>query len=793
MHIRKLLLIVLAAIRLSPANAYQMIMPGPVGSERFGGSVTYLPNGNLVVIDPLFDLNGVQNVGAVFIYRPNGELLSRFTGSFANDQLGQNETVSSRSKVWLLSGSNFLVRTTSWNSARGAVTFINGELGLNGSVSAANSLVGSSPDDRIGTLSSDTGIVVLSNGDYVVHSPNWDAGAVANVGAVTVGSGTTGISGEISASNSLIGTRDGDSVGDSVIALPNNKFVVLSPRWDRLRNSTLLVNAGAITWMDANNPIVGMVSESNSLTTDNNVGAAANFVISVTPLTQGRYVLGIPRWNNTPANIVGAGAVVWANGALSGEITAANAMTGTLAGDAIGSSVTALADGNYVVTSIQHNQFRGAVRWMNGSVPASGTHNALNSLVGEVSGIGAGDRVGLGGVLPLPNGAYVVTSLDWDRNGQQNVGAASFGPAGVGVSGLITASNSLVGVMPGDVRVSINEITVLTNGNYVIAASNWVNGTLAQAGAAVFGNGQTGVNGEISASNALIGSSANDRVADTSLVAGRGGVVALSNGHYVVSSRGWDNGAIANVGAATWGNGVTGTTGLVSAANSFVGVRNAHGVGGAVALRNGHYVIASSNNESGFGSLGAVTWRDGSGPNPGVLDISNSLMGSRFNDNVGSRIAALPNGNYVVLSWDWANGTLTRAGAITWGNGLGGTTGLLNANNSLVGGRVDDRIGFGSGTFSEPLGIFADSNYFVVSQNHALASPPSQGAMTLGADKGGQFGLLSKENTAFGGREATNFTAKVDYSLSQQTIAVGQPGQNRVVLQERGIFRGGFE
>lgn len=781
------------AISVSNAHAYQKIIPGPPGSESFGNTVTYLPNGNLVVIDAGFDLDGVQNVGAVFIYRQDGMLLSRLTGAFANDRLGSSDATRTGGKVWLLAGSNFLVRSF-WNGDRGAVTFVNGDVGLNGVISASNSLVGSSPGDRVGTATSDTGLVLLRGGDYVVHTANWDAPSVVNAGAVTVGSGSTGISGVVSASNSLVGSRVDDFVGDSVVPISANSFVVRSSRWDRPTGDgqTFLINSGAWTWMQSSSPIIGPVSESNSLTTDNELGVSTSLVSSITPLTQGGFVIGIPSWDNRVSNQANVGAVVRASGALSGSVSAANALTGQVANDEVGSNVLALADGNYLVLSDSLDQNRGAVRWMSGSVSATGTHSAANSLVGSL----VGDSVGFGGATALPNGGYVVMSPLWDRNGQQNVGAVTFGAPGVGVAGPITNSNSLVGVLPGDLGgEAVRRIAVLTNGNYVISAPNWSNGELASAGAAIFGSGSAGVSGEISASNALIGGAAGDLVSDTALEAGKPGVIALSNGHYVVGSRSWDNGAVTNVGAATWGNGVLGTVGIVSTANSFIGLRSGHGVGGARALNNGHYVVRSDNRESGLGALGAVTWRDGSGANPGVLDISNSLMGSRFNDNVGSRIIALTNGNYVISSVDWANGTMTRAGAITWGNGLGPSAGLLSASNSLVGGRVDDRIGrvdlanIGQGVL--PL---QDGNYFFPSQYFVVLPPQSSlGAVSLGSGKGGQFGLLSTANTAFGGRDASNFTANADYSLQAQTLAVGQPSQNRVVLQELGIFQDGFE
>jgi hypothetical protein len=54
---------------------------------------------------------------------------------------------------------------------------------VNGPVSAANSLVGSTANDNVGSGA----VRQLTNGDYVVASPNWDNGAAINVGAATWG------------------------------------------------------------------------------------------------------------------------------------------------------------------------------------------------------------------------------------------------------------------------------------------------------------------------------------------------------------------------------------------------------------------------------------------------------------------------------------------------------------------------------------------------------------------------------------------------------------------------------
>jgi hypothetical protein len=69
----------------------------------------------------------------------------------------------------------------------------------------------------------------------------------------------------------------------------------------------------------------------------------------------------------------------------------------------------------------------------------------------------------------------------------------------------------------------------------------------------------------VSQDNSLVGTHSDDHVRGTH----RSGVVALTNGKYVVGSPNWANGDVANAGAATWGNGATGTTGVVVVAGGF--------------------------------------------------------------------------------------------------------------------------------------------------------------------------------------------------------------------------------
>lgn len=67
-----------------------------------------------------------------------------------------------------------------------------------------STLSGSDPNDRVGTW-----MKSLGNGHFIVISPSWNHGR----GAVTFVNGTTGLSGVVSAHNSLVGSQENDLVG----------------------------------------------------------------------------------------------------------------------------------------------------------------------------------------------------------------------------------------------------------------------------------------------------------------------------------------------------------------------------------------------------------------------------------------------------------------------------------------------------------------------------------------------------------------------------------------------------
>lgn len=705
------------AVLASPVLAAQIDIVGPADSGAFGTSVTVLPNGNIVVTDP--DA-GASKTGAVYLYDPDRHLISRLSGSSPNDRVGSDGII-------VLASGNFVVCSPDWSNAAapdaGAATWVDGRTGLSGVVSARNSLVGTTVGDRVGFANR---IVALSNGNYVVASPDWsngvthDAGSGIGIvgggdfGAVTWGSGTSGVAGAVSTANSLVGTTKRDHVGESVTALRNGNYVVASPEWG---NGIERGAFGAVTWADGTTGLRGPVSTRNSL-----VGAVAGDEVGV--------------------GYFGSGAI------------------------------TALSNGNYVVVSSSWNDSAGAATWGNGASGTTGLISAANSLIGTT----AGDSIGSDGIIALSNGNYVVASSAWsDGVPRRPFGAVTWGDGTSGTAGPVSASNSLVGTgadtaPPGSIVIYFNvAVTPLSNGNYVVASPYWNNGLPHDLtdllGAATWGNGKRGTSGVISSSNSLVGTANGVHV-------GAGGVVALSNGSYVVASPSdvfTFYGAVPRTGAATWANGNTGTTGFVSPSNSLMGA-----IAQVTALTNGNYVVTSNGATGAL--MGAVTWGNGATGTVGLVSADNSRVGLAPNTFPGD-VTALSNGNYVLDNLWWNEGNPShRLGAVTWGNGAAPTTGTISPANSLIGTEPGDQVGSGG------IVALSDGRYVVVTLPHgpsnfsddvAFAAQP--GSVTLVDGRFGAAGTFRSSATVIGGRAHS-------YDPARQQLVVGRPQDNIVTL-----------
>jgi len=542
----------------------------------------------------------------------------RGTISEANSLVGSNPNDQVGFTAAALSNGNFLILTPFWNGNRGAVTWFSGTGAVHGAVSEANSLVGSSPNDYVGTLNplGESGLKVLSNGNYVVASPLWNA----NRGAVTWGDGTTGVSGVISEANSLVGTTPGpscfdppygDCVGLNIGTPSNGNYLVGSRFWNSAR--------GAVTWGDGTTGVRGTISEANSL-----VGSNPNDQVGfrATALSNGNFLIGSPFWNGN------RGAVTWfsSTGEVHGTVSEANSLVGSSPNDYVGarsplgeSGLTVLSNGNYLVGSLNWNGNRGAATWGDGATGVRGVISEANSLIGS----NPGDMVGTS-VFALTNGNYVVGSPNWNSNR----GAATWGDGTGGVKGAVSEANSLVGGTSGDMVGASRSVTALSSGNYVVLIPTW-NGN---RGAATWADGSTGVRGLVSEANSLVGSNPGDRVGF--------GFGFLRSGNYVIRSPFWNG----NRGAVTWGDGSTGVRGVVSEANSLVGSSPNDYVGSGdtagssflFSLSNGNLVVVSP---LWHNRHGAATWINGATGQTldgrGTISGQNSLVGAADNAGLG--------------------------------------------------------------------------------------------------------------------------------------------------------------
>jgi hypothetical protein len=724
--------------------------PHPAPGNHFGATVVTLSNGNVVITAPGDDATATD-AGAFYLFNGlTGVLIRTIRGKSANDQAGSGGANA-------LPGGDFVVRSPLWDNGgvadAGAVTWgsgVSGPVGASGLVDATNSLVGTSSGDGVGG----TALIVLTNGNYVVRTLSWDNGGAADAGAVTWASGTSGVIGAVSAANSLVGSTASDLVG-VVTALTNGNYVVSTSSWD----NGAVANVGAVTWGNGATGSSGTVSAANSL-----VGTTANDQIGgfgVTALTNGNYVVRSATWDN--GAVVDAGAVTWRNGTsgAGAVVSAANSIVGTTVSDQVGSgTVTALANGNFAVVSPIWDSGGvinvGAVTWGNGTSGTNGAVSAANSLIGST----ASDQVGNNGITALTNGNYVVRSTLWNSGATADVGAATWRSGTSGAGAAVSAANSLIGSAASD-AVSLTSVTALTNGNYVVASGNWDNGAATNAGAVTWGSGTTGVSGVVSSANSLVGSTASDVV---------GTVTALTNGNYVVTSMNWDNGGVANVGAVTWGDGITGVSGPVSAANSLVGstVNDVVGSGGTLALTNGHYAVCSPNWNNGANvDVGAVTWCNGTAGATGSVSAVASLVGSTPLDRVGTSATALTNGNYVVRSTNWDNGS-GDVGAVTWRSGTMGVGAIVSVANSLIGNKAFDVAGF---TLLE----LSDGNYVVAFSAWDNGLIPDAGAATWGSGTTGVSGVISAGNSVLGEAGGSLLLGVVD--LGNGTFAARFPDE----------------
>lgn len=333
-----------------------------------------------------------------------------------------------------------------------------------------------------------------------------------------------------------------------MVLLTNGNYVIANSAFGGL--------SGAITFANGNTGTTGILSDSNSLVGFQNDQLGTVYVPppfpgdpspppspAVVPLPNGDYLVTCPAWDLNLGTL-DVGAVARASGTtgLTGNLSSANALTGTQAYDRVGQRVFALSNSNYVVASEFWNGpgiQRGAVTFAGGGTAMIGTVTAANSLIGTTDYQNLGEF----GVTPLGSGGYAV----YDRTLQ----AVAFGTPASGVLGTISSSNALLGTTNGgDLRV-----TPLSNGHYVVSGQN----------AVAWGSGILGVTGSLANPAIAMLGNANYTLFSND-------VEALSNGRYIVGTSSYDQGANSNVGALLNLSGTSSFTGTISNTNAQVGI-----------------------------------------------------------------------------------------------------------------------------------------------------------------------------------------------------------------------------
>ena len=238
----------------------------------------------------------------------------------SNSLLGGNIGDSVGNAYLVSLGSGYYARSAQWGGNRGALSWIDTTTTpLTGTISSANSLVGATSGDLIGSA----GVRSISGGNKLaVLSPNWSNGTATNAGAMTWLDSTVpsfGLIGTVSSANSLVGSNTNDAVGGSTNFFNGTGYTVVS-------NLSWNGNRGAVTWMSTAAPLTGVISAANSLVGANPndyVGSGGVYIYSFY-LANGDYIVSSPGFGSSS----GALTIGAKGGGIAGVVSGANSLVG---------------------------------------------------------------------------------------------------------------------------------------------------------------------------------------------------------------------------------------------------------------------------------------------------------------------------------------------------------------------------------------------------------------------------------------------------------------------------------
>lgn len=487
------------------SDATEILDPSPSAGDRFSSSFSILPNGNILVRNQDADVGGLIDAGEILLFDPQGNLLGMLEGSAANERLG------SLFQSTVADGNLVFRSPNAGASMRGAVILFNDDTGQEiGRVS------GSSANEQLGLTVDFFGVPTNT---YAIQSPFADVGGLMDAGALILVNEMTGREiGRVS------GSAAGDMVGNNSLVLSaNGNYFVPVPNADVGgtvdAGSLLLVNGGTgrlIGKVNGNNTneflgtsvnyfsfgpdvLVTSVKHNNGAFTD--AGAlirVANVNLGGGNIERGRVMGGSTSemLGTDGFRILGSGDyVVFSESADvggftdAGSIILADGATGNPIGRLDGTSDNEILGNLQIIESTNGNYWAPSPLADPGGTADAGTLYLVDGTTGLAIGQFDGDTAN--------EQLSATTEQNFNLGFDKLIVRAPAHGGNTGLVGLFNSvagpflSGSVAGAQPGDL-VGNRPLTFLGNGNYLVAAPNYQNGSTVDAGAVIIADNATG-------------------------------------------------------------------------------------------------------------------------------------------------------------------------------------------------------------------------------------------------------------------------------------------------------------
>ena len=670
---------------LGAANALTGVGNGGGFVSVDTGTLSTFSSGLAIVRNQGFDpTSGSQaNTGFLTVYDINNPFTGTVDGTTAlvgangGDRLGSDTLRSVSGSI----GNNHFLNIPSFNANQGAVTAVDPFNFTPGIFDPASALVGT------GSPSFNT---FLNGGNVLLWNGN--VGVGGDTGYVTVYNVDTPTNGTLGAANALTGVGNGGgfvSVDTGTLStFSSGLAIVRNQGFDPTSGSQ--ANTGFLTVYDINNPFTGTVDGTTALVGANGGDRLGSDTLrSVSGSIGNNHFLNIPSFNANQ----GAVTAVDPFNFTPGIFDPANALVGT----GSPSFNTFLSGGNVLLwnSSVGVEGETGYVTVYNVDTPANGILGSANALIGVASG-GGFVSVDTGTLGTSSSGLAVVRNQFFEPSGSTSltdVGFISVFDMNAPLTGVVGATNSLIGGASGD-RVGSNSFESVSGGtNWLLKVPNFAGGQGAVTAADPFSFG--GFTGTLTAADAFTGVGF---VSSQNFIGG--GDVLLFNGNATVAGN-------ANAGFVTVYNvDAPLTNQSVSDTNSLVGGSAGDRLGGLFPSNvNGtQWLFRTLDYDNGAATnAGAAVLYDTSAPVTGVLGPANAVVGSFTGDNVGNSFEFLTGGVLLrspFVDQDFSAGAVQDVGAVTFLPYAGpAVVGAVGPGNSLVGANAFDQVGDRSTTF----------------------------------------------------------------------------------------------